>query len=250
MLNEFDFGSFLLFCLPEHPTYIDQRAATLFSADFSREYRRLPVDDALLAKRVREHRVGFAFLGYDPIAKKLARTPLAWPLVYFDDLAQIYVNQAQASAAIPLAFDWLNPTYLASVSALSGPAREAARAELARQRARCPDCRITHLLAAALGSPAELDQTLAQLGDDDSAEVTLLRGISAEAHGDLRAAVERFNTAMERGSDAVGAALWIDRTLARAGQTEQRRMLHEVVRDAAPEGKAQALALRELERPL
>jgi hypothetical protein len=250
MLNEFDFGSFLLFCLPEHPTYIDQRAATLFSADFSREYRRLPADDALLAARVREYRVGFAFLGYDPIARKLARTPLLWPLVYFDDLAQIYVRQEQATAELPPAFDWLNPTYLASLSALAGPARDAARTELDRQRARCPDCRITRLLAAALGSPAELDQALATLGDDDSSEVTLLRGISAEAHGDLRSAIEHFNTAMEQGSDAVGAALWIDRTLARAGQTEQRRLLHAAVRDAAPEGRAQVLALRELAQPL
>jgi hypothetical protein len=250
LLNEFDFGSYLLFCLPEHPTYIDQRAATLFSPAFSREYRELPKDDALLERRVHDYRVGFAFLGYDPIAKRLAQKPLVWPLLYFDDLAQIYVRTELAGPDTPPAFDWLNPTYLASLSTLSGPALAQARSELARQQKRCPDCRITQLLGAALGTPAELDQTLAKLADDGTPELSLLRGISAETHGDLRTAIDAFNAAMEQGSDAVGAALWIDRTLARAGQNEQRRMLHEAVRDAAPEGRAQALALRELTRPL
>lgn len=250
MLNEFDFGSFLLFCLPEHPTYIDQRAATLYSADFSREYRKLPEDDALLERRVRERRVGFAFLGYDPIAKRLAQKPLAWPLVYFDDLAQIYVRAESAEPRTPTAFDWLNPYYLASLSTLSGKARAAAQVELVTQRQRCPDCRVTQLLGAALGSAADLDQALGKLGDDATPDVTLLRGIAASARGELPAAMQHFNAAMEHGSDAVGAAVWIDRTLARVGQTEQRRLLHEAVRNAAPESRAQAHALRELMQPL
>jgi hypothetical protein len=250
MLNEFDFGSFLLFCLPQHPTYIDQRAATLFSAEFSREYRRLPEDDALLERRMREHRIGFAFLGYDPIAKKLARRPLVWPLVYFDDLAQLYVSAERAGTGAPPAFEWLNPYYLASLSTLSGRARDAARAELSTQRARCPGCRITRLLDAALGSPADVDRALAELDSDPAPEVTLLKGVAASTRGDLPTAIEHFNAALESGSDAVGAAVWIDRTLERAGQHEQRRILRAAVRDAAAENRAQALALRELTRPL
>ena len=250
MLNEFDFGSFLLFCLPQHPTYIDQRAATLYTADFSREYRQLPENAALLDRRVREHDVGFAFVGYDPIAKRLAQQPLSWPLVYFDDLAQIYVRAASAGSDSPAAFAWLNPYYLASLSTLSGRARDAARAELVTQRQRCPDCRSTRLLGAALDASPGLEQVLAQLGDDPTPDVTLLRGIAASARGELSTAIGHFNAAMERGSDAIGAAVWIDRTLARAGQTEQRRILHEAVRDAAPETRAQALALRELMQPL
>jgi hypothetical protein len=250
MLNEFDFGSFLLFCLPAHPTYIDQRAATLFTPDFSREYRKLPIDDALLERRVREYRVGFAFVGYDPLAKKLAAKPLVWPLLYFDDLAQIYVRAERTTPETPPVFDWLNPGYLASIAALEGRAREQARSELSRQRSRCASCRITALFGAALGDPAELDRVLATFGADSTPELTLLRGIAAQAHGDLPAAVAHFNEAMERGSDAIGAAVWLDRTLARAGRNDQRQILRTAVQEAMPESRPQALALRELQRAL
>ncbi|HEV8549950.1 MAG TPA: hypothetical protein VGQ57_12995, partial [Polyangiaceae bacterium] len=246
MLNTLDFGSYLLFCLPSHRTYIDQRAATLFTPEFSREYRRLPEDRALFVRRLREHRIDFAFVAYDPLAKALAALP-DWNLVYVDDLAQLYVRAAFTGAELP-SLEWLNPAYLPSLSSLHGEPRSLARAELERQRRSCPTCRVTQLFAAALGTPEETARWLATLpGSDDDPNVALLRGLVLLQHGDLPRAVDVFNGCLERSTDPIGVALWIDRALGQAGQTAQRRVLRDAVRGATAEGLAQKFALAELQ---
>jgi hypothetical protein len=246
MLNAFDFGSYLLFCLPEHRTYIDQRAATLYTPEFSREYRKLPNDTALFERRMAEHRVGFAFVAYDPLAKTLAARN-DWKLVYVDDLAQVYARRSLLSPG-SAGFEWLNPSSLASLAALPAQARDAARQELALERARCSNCRITTLFAAALGTSSDLARVIATPSGAEDQDTALFRGIDAYRHGQLGRAVELFDACLQRGTDPIGAAVWIDRTLSRAGQTAQRRVLRDALRDAAPAGKAQELALEELQR--
>jgi len=152
MLNSFNFGSYLMFCLPRHPVIIDQRAAELYSPEFSRTYYAARASPDALDAYAERMDVTWAFVTYDdPFTQDLAADP-SWALDYFDDTALIYVRRGKPAnvSALRDAFLWLDPMHIWLVPFLEGPAIAEAKVELARQVTRCPECTATHACAAAV----------------------------------------------------------------------------------------------------
>jgi len=246
MLNSFDFGSYLLFCLPERRTYIDQRAATLFTPEFSREYRALVTNRDLLRNRVERYRVSFAFTAFDPLAQALATDPEHWSLVYFDDLAQLYVGSSHPEIPGAPPFRWLHPYALASLTLLEGPAKQAARKELAVQSRRCADCRQTRLVTAALAaSEPNFERLVSPLAEKSENDLGFLLAVAAFRTRDFPTALALFEQHLERPLDHVAAMVWVRRTLSKLGRQVppfDRRGLA-----VTPSFRAELEALRELD---
>lgn len=214
MLNSFDFGSYLLSCLPERRTYIDQRAATLFPPEFTREYYALARDRDLLESRVARYNVSFAFLAFDPMAEQLAHDPARWALVYFDDLAQLYVRETAPEQAKTPRFRWIHPLALAPLTLLRGAPLAAAREELRLQAARCPECRQTQLLDAALhADEPSFGARLARVAHAATPDVAFLLAVAAFREKDDATALALFGRARQSRHETIAADLWIRRVL-------------------------------------
>jgi hypothetical protein len=156
MFNSFDIGSYLMFCLPGHPVFIDQRAAQLYPPEFSRAYYAARRDSHSARAYTDAMGVDWAFVVYrDAFAWDFAQDPSAWTLVYFDDQALLYVRNGRSAARgwDGQAFHQLDPLHPWRVPFLYGGEIEEARGELARLSKRCPDCAWTHTMRAleALG---------------------------------------------------------------------------------------------------
>ena len=85
MLNSFSFGSYLLFCLPEQPVAIDQRAAELYPPEFTRTYNSLVYDAKKVTSFADRYEVGWAFVDVgDPLSTTITAIPERWHLYYYD----------------------------------------------------------------------------------------------------------------------------------------------------------------------
>ncbi len=194
MLNSFDFGSYLLFCLPDHPVFIDQRAAILYTPEFTRGYYALARSPQTLQDETSRWGISWGFMAYDPIAFVMAASPATWRLLYFDDLAMIYVRaddprvQPEARAS----FRYLNPLRLVSLVNAPVAVLDEARSELAVQRSRCPDCYRTHTVEAALALAAHdatgFQAAMRPIADQQTPEVVFLFAVDAARRGDLASA--------------------------------------------------------------
>lgn len=242
MLNSFDFGSYLLFCLPERRTYIDQRAATLFTPEFSNEYYALPRHRELLESRVARYGVSFAFVGFDPMAQQLASDPSHWALVYFDDLAQLYVRASTPERADTPRFSWLHPYALAPLTLLRGAALSAAQDELRLQAARCPDCRQTLLLDAALhADDPSFEARLSRVAQEGATDTTFLLAVAAFRDKDFATAFALFRQARESSDETIAAELWMRRVQIQLGKKPLLLRDEQLLRAAVFRAEVEAL---------
>jgi hypothetical protein len=246
LLNSGTMGSFLMWCLPEHRVFLDQRTWSLYDEAFFVEYLQAARDPARLETLVHKHDVGWAFTGYDALATTIGRDPERWRLVYFDDQAQIWVRVERGSA-LP-GFVWLEPGRLGSLPGLTGAPLAAARAELSVQQARCPACRRTLLAAtgvaiAAGDEPAYQAALDALLARGESPEVAFLAARHAEAHQDWAAAADLHRRVRRLGGDPVSARVFEARDRHRAGDEPAAQALLEEL-ERVPAARAAAARLR------
>ncbi|MBS1826024.1 MAG: hypothetical protein JST93_11935 [Acidobacteria bacterium] len=93
MINDYTWGGYLIWALPEHKVFIDGRADLYAPLGILKEYRRwalLEEDPSLLLDR---HGIRFCFLRRSaPVAQALRYMP-AWKLAYQDDQAVIFARR-------------------------------------------------------------------------------------------------------------------------------------------------------------
>lgn len=93
MINDYTWGGYLIWALPEHNVLLDGRADLYAALGIMNEYRRwalLEEDPSLLLDR---HHIRLCFLRRSaPVAQALRYMP-AWQLVYEDDQAVIYTRR-------------------------------------------------------------------------------------------------------------------------------------------------------------
>jgi hypothetical protein len=224
MLNSFDFGSYLMYCLPESPVFIDQRAWFVYPDSFIKRLLDAAATPAGLRQLADETGVTWAFVKYDPIAIQMGRDRETWHLVYFDDLALIFVRDEAASSVTP--FRFIGPDQAVTLAHLEGDDLIAARAELAEQERRCPGCGSTALVEAALA-------VAGREGDEKAYE-------AAKAYFDARSAMQRqawtaaaslARRYVELGGNAVAGEILRAEALARGGDKEAAwRILDDVAK--------------------
>jgi hypothetical protein len=102
MFNEYDFGGYLIWRLaPEFKVFIDGREDVYVQAGVAGEYSGRFRSRAAWQELVAKYGIDFAVVGYPqspPLSPELSLEKLAfprseWALVYFDDLAVIYVRR-------------------------------------------------------------------------------------------------------------------------------------------------------------
>lgn len=222
MLNSGPLGSFLMWCLPEHRVFHDQRTWSLYDESFFLAYLEAARDPERLEALVERHHVGWAFTQYDTLATTIGRRPELWRLVYFDDQAQVWVRPDRNPGLAAQGFVWLEPGRLGSLPGLSGEHLAQAGLELARQQARCPACTRTLLARVAMAiaardEPAYHAALDALLARGETAEVAFLAARHAEAHADWSSAAELHRRVRLLGGDPVSSRLFEARDRHRAG---------------------------------
>ncbi|MSP62136.1 MAG: hypothetical protein EXR72_17740 [Myxococcales bacterium] len=136
--------------------------------------------------------------------------PGSWQLVYFDDVALIYLRAGDQR--LP-PFRWLDPARLSLLPDLRAADLAAAVAELARQTERCPDDLRTLLARAALaiarGDEADFAaaQAAIQSQAGETVEMALLAGRHAMMRRDPARAIALFTRFRELGGDLLLSAL-------------------------------------------
>src|SRR5262249_14239256 len=130
MLNAFNFGSYLLYALPDVPVAIDQRVCSLYPGSFYERYIGAASSPQALRALADELGATWALVEYDPFSRQMAADPATWRLLYFDDRALIYARTQTGG------FQKLDPAHLLALPSLRGPALAEAETELAIQLGR------------------------------------------------------------------------------------------------------------------
>ncbi len=101
MLNDYNFGGYLIWALPEHPVFIDGRADLYEWSGLLGEFgswATLHSDPNLLLQK---YQVGFCLLtSHSPMVRVLPRLP-GWKLVYSDHNSVIFVRSAPTARPAP-----------------------------------------------------------------------------------------------------------------------------------------------------
>ena len=230
MLNAYDIGSYLMYCLqpsatePEPiPVSIDQRACSLYPGEFYARYHAAVKSPEAVRALADELDASWAFVLYDPWARRLAADPRTWRLVYFDDQALIYVRADRpetAEVARARGLRHLDPARIYQLPDERGASLVEARAELDRQRAACPRCYRTLLAQAALavagGDARAMVDGAAQLEPfGETPEVVFLAARYALARGQTQKAIALLDRFVAVGGDPLLAAAW--QAMARSG---------------------------------
>ena len=152
VLNDYDFGSYLMCAMPEAKVYIDQRAWSLYSEEHFNTYHRMARSLRVIQAAADRYHLDWAIQRYNPIARRLSTDRKHWRLIYFDDKALIYLRNIEKNAALIAkeGFLLLDPMWIARMPDLRPEHQPALRLELARQKARCPNCYRTLLAAAGV----------------------------------------------------------------------------------------------------
>lgn len=236
MLNSYDLGSYLMYCLPESPVYIDQRAWFVYPDAFLRKM----LDGASTPEGLRqladEAGVTWAFVGRDALGIQMSRDRASWRLVYFDDQAFIFVR-AGASSPVP-PFRFLGPLEAVELAHLEGDDLAVAREELALQESRCAGCTSTALVEAALSLAGhDADAPEAQRG------LAFFEGRRAMDRSDFKTAARAYRSYLELGGHPVAGRLLVAEALARGGDRDAAaRLLDEAA--ALPGGAGPAAQAR------
>ncbi|MEJ7733243.1 MAG: hypothetical protein WKG00_29125, partial [Polyangiaceae bacterium] len=200
MYNDFDFGSYLTFCLHDvAPVAIDQRVCTLYPGEFYQHYMSAPRAPENLRRVADSVDASWAFVTRGSATQAMAADPWRWRLLYADDVASIYVRADRPETA---RLAETSPVQLIDASRLIDvvlyppslvPALDRALAEQVR---RCPGCSVTRWVTAAVAAARGDAEALAadieriDAGERDSTPrlVSLLRGRQAVLAGDMPAA--------------------------------------------------------------
>ena len=209
LLNDYDLGSWLMFCLDE-PVFIDQREWSLYPEPFFQRLWEASLRPDRLRALVDDYDIGWAFVGHGPHAAQLGGDP-RFRLVWLDDGALIYERREHAAAPDRPELGWLDPTRLGALPALDGGPLVEAKAELALQLARSPDGRRTQLARAAVAIAADdegayRDALVRLLAAGPSTETAFLAGQHAMKHGEWAHAAELFASIPALGGDPRFAA--------------------------------------------
>ena len=143
VFNDYDFGSYLMFCLGrDYPVFIDQRAWSLYSDQHYARFLAADSDPDALASLQREHPATWAIMKYNPLAGQLGAERDRWRVVYFDDKAIVFaaVTPELESFIADHEFVFLNPIMLPRLPQLLPEFHPAASAELARAEENCSSC--------------------------------------------------------------------------------------------------------------
>jgi hypothetical protein len=205
MINDYNLGSYLMYCLgKEYPLLIDQRAWSLYSDDFWQQVLMAERSPADMEKLLADYPASWAMVPYNTrFGVFLASNP-GWRLVYFDDKVMVLRQQSDLGALE--SFDLLNPLRLYLLPELKSSYVGAARAELARQEQRCPDCYRTELARAAIAiagrnANAASDAIDRLLERGETPELALLVGRLMLMRGNGPAAIPFFWRYRELGGD-------------------------------------------------
>lgn len=152
VLNDYDMGSYLMHAMPEARVYIDQRAWSLYSEDHFNTYYRMALSLRVVLTAAERYRLNWALQRYSPLARQLSANRKHWRLIYFDDKALIYLRNVEANATLIAqeGFLLLDPIWVARLPDVRPKHHSALRLELARQKARCPNCYRTLLAEAGV----------------------------------------------------------------------------------------------------
>jgi hypothetical protein len=205
MLNDFNYSGYLMFCLPDRRTFIDQRNHLLYPPEFRARYDAFSSSPELVEEAASQYDIGFSFVGHTSLARHFARRPESWRLVYFDDEALIHTRKP--SSLVP--FVYLEPGRWGALVGLSSSSLAAARAELDRQEARCGQCLHSRVAAFLLRDVAEgrlapPTDLVARLRERGMPEALLLDAIAALGGAHAERAVDTLGT--YAGFDPIGAA--------------------------------------------
>lgn len=236
VFNWYDFGGYLMYCLPEARLFIDQRAWSLYPESFARRYIEAARSPAALRTVADETGVTWAFVSADdPFSKLMARDRSTWRLVYFDDQARLYVRTDKTEHQRRHGFRRLDPEKVLELADLSLETIPQARYELKLQKERCPDCLTTRLaeigFAIAARDLAAAESSLANLGPADPPPRAYFEGRLAFLRDDPRAAAAAFRRFRLRGGDPILGTIFEARALAATGRRDEaRRLLDEADR--------------------
>jgi hypothetical protein len=200
MYNDFDFGSYLTFCLHGvAPVAIDQRVCTLYPGDFYQHYMSAPRAAENVRRVADSVDASWAFVARGSATLAMAADPWRWRLLYFDDVANIYVRADRpetATLAETSPVQLIDPSRLSDVALYPPSLVPALDRALAEQVRRCSGCSVTRwataAVAAARGDAEALARDIERIDVGERAAsprlVTLLRGRQAVLAGDLPAA--------------------------------------------------------------
>jgi hypothetical protein len=200
MLNEFDFGSYLMFCQSQ-PVFIDQRSWSLYPESFYAEYLHAPDSLANFAGLIDKYKIGWAFLGYDPLARRMSAHP-QFKMVYFDDRAMVYARKNDALMDLST----LDPTRLSWLLDAKDSSITLARSQLEEQDRRCPTCYRTELarlaIASAAGDEATYDATWTRISKGHPTwEAAYIAGRHAMKNGKYDEAATYFSSMPSLGGE-------------------------------------------------
>jgi hypothetical protein len=214
VFNEYNVGGYLMFCLgKEYPVFIDQRSWLLYDNEFwgrvLEATRSRKAFDALLA----DYPAPWAMTQYSKLGALVGTSP-SWRPVYFDDQVVVFREATQLGDLEP--FRHLNPFRLAQLPEIEATDLPAAKAELARQEERCPDCMRTDLARAGFGVAAgdarQVATALERLIEHgETPALAFMSGRFALMRGDRSGAVMFFQRFRTLGGDPDLAADLIER---------------------------------------
>ena len=253
LLNSFNFGSYLTFCLEGRaPVAIDQRACSLYPGPFYRHYVHSASDPDEVRALADEIGATWAFVGHDAWSRSMSSDRHTWALVYFDDLALVYVraDDPRTRSALTAAFRVLDVERPELLARARGDLARTAEREVERLTGQCPRCRETALARAALAvasrDDAAFERARAAIDPLEARRpLVFFEAQRAADRGAPREAAELFARYAELGGDPVVAAIAGAEQLMLAGEAAgARRLIDEArKRHAADPSPAETLVV-------
>lgn len=144
VLNDFNYGSYLMFCLPESAhVAIDQRVCSLYDGAFYEDYQHRKGDKLALLGLWSELGADWAFVKSGASGDAFAAHPDRFTLIYVDDLAELYLGRSLADARDEPSLDAISPRGLLALADADPQTLERAERALEIQKERCPECGVT-----------------------------------------------------------------------------------------------------------
>lgn len=153
LFNDFRFGGYLIWALPDDPVFVDGRSMAIYGVEFVREAA-LATDERL-AELIQQYGATIAIVPPDRRMGFLQRLP-GWSLVMFDDAAAVLVREDAVPGAASFAYRALTPGRWFDVAWMrEDPGRLALmEKELVRAGAEAPDSAQIAVLRVTLADAA------------------------------------------------------------------------------------------------
>jgi len=99
MMNDYKFGGYLVWALPEHKVFIDGRADVFDWAGVLRRYRQWVSLESDPERLLDDYRIGFCLLPADGAQAQVMRHLAGWRRAYSDGVAAVFVRSEQAEGS-------------------------------------------------------------------------------------------------------------------------------------------------------